>query len=578
MLLNLSQKIKAINNLIYLSILLLLFGLTVPAIAEDHVRVYLSDQNGNPVTNATMQMQVEPGSVLIGQDDESQTLSFRHTGSGEYRSEEPPLSGSHYQVELEVDAPGYAGQTFLLTESGRVRPEYRFTLEADGTREDDQQLSEDEDRVQSQTIMEPAPEPLTETPLEHEIISSSEYQDYRYRDPFQIAGLNNQGDQFSIDQEKQQIHFLLEEAGPTQSRTKDLYLNIEGLEDYTVELQRGRQEQTEMISEMVFMSMPDNSLFSRIRGAIDQVESGVKQEVYHLGSNSWRGEYFITITYSGEVEQEVLLSLIAQNPDELSSSIEELGRFLFAAPIAIQHLLGESELTHMSFVNYLIDIPSEIVTADEPSEHETESPPSVGDWPRDTETEVVEVTNPETGQVWMDRNLGASRAATSSTDEQAYGELYQWGRPADGHQKRDSETTSTLSDSDQPGHDNFILAPDNPYDWRSPQNDDLWQGVDGVNNPCPPGYRLPTAAEWQEEIETWDSEDASGAFGSPLKLPKAGRRGGSSGSLIDVGSFGDYWSSSVSGSNVWFLLFYSSHAGMYSYFRALGGSVRCLED
>ena len=113
MLLNLSQKIKAINNLIYLSILLLLFGLTVPAIAEDHVRVYLSDQNGNPVTNATMQMQVEPGTVLIGRDDESQTLSFRHTGSGEYRSEEPPLSGSHYQVELEVDAPGYAGQTFL---------------------------------------------------------------------------------------------------------------------------------------------------------------------------------------------------------------------------------------------------------------------------------------------------------------------------------------------------------------------------------------------------------------------------------------------------------------------------------
>lgn len=37
---------------------------------------------------------------------------------------------------------------------------------------------------------------------------------------------------------------------------------------------------------------------------------------------------------------------------------------------------------------------------------------------RDTTTEIVDVTNPATGQTWMDRNLGASRAATSPTDEQ----------------------------------------------------------------------------------------------------------------------------------------------------------------
>ena len=30
------------------------------------------------------------------------------------------------------------------------------------------------------------------------------------------------------------------------------------------------------------------------------------------------------------------------------------------------------------------------------------------------------------GQVWMDRNLGASRVATSFDDEEAYGDLYQW--------------------------------------------------------------------------------------------------------------------------------------------------------
>ena len=45
------------------------------------------------------------------------------------------------------------------------------------------------------------------------------------------------------------------------------------------------------------------------------------------------------------------------------------------------------------------------------------------------------VTNPATGRTWMDRNLGASRVATGNTDAEAYGDLYQWGRAADGHQK-----------------------------------------------------------------------------------------------------------------------------------------------
>ncbi|MBP3194028.1 InlB B-repeat-containing protein [Natronogracilivirga saccharolytica] len=197
----------------------------------------------------------------------------------------------------------------------------------------------------------------------------------------------------------------------------------------------------------------------------------------------------------------------------------------------------------------------------------------------DTETEVVEVTNPETGRTWMDRNLGASRAATSSTDSEAYGDLYQWGRGADGHQKRNSPTTSTLSSSDQPGHGSFITSSsDANWDWRSPQNDDLWQGVNGINNPCPAGYRLPTEAEWNAERNSWSSNNASGALNSPLKLPLAGFRHYSSGSLFDVGSYGDYWSSSVSGSDARRLVFDSSFASMGSDIRAIGVSVRCTKD
>jgi hypothetical protein len=60
-----------------------------------------------------------------------------------------------------------------------------------------------------------------------------------------------------------------------------------------------------------------------------------------------------------------------------------------------------------------------------------------------THTEMVEVRNPITGRVWMYRNLGASRAAMSSSDEDAYGDLYQWGWFGYGHQCRKSDTTST---------------------------------------------------------------------------------------------------------------------------------------
>jgi hypothetical protein len=43
------------------------------------------------------------------------------------------------------------------------------------------------------------------------------------------------------------------------------------------------------------------------------------------------------------------------------------------------------------------------------------------------------VTSPDTGKVWLDRNLGATQVATSKTDSAAYGHYYQWGRNDDGH-------------------------------------------------------------------------------------------------------------------------------------------------
>jgi len=202
-------------------------------------------------------------------------------------------------------------------------------------------------------------------------------------------------------------------------------------------------------------------------------------------------------------------------------------------------------------------------------------------------TDIVDVTNGATGKTWMDRNLGANRAATSSTDAESYGSLFQWGRFADGHQcvnryagdgVTTSATTTTLSNSDTPGHGDFILRNSGSNDWRSPRNDNLWQGTGGTNNPCPTSYRLPTETELNAERLSWSSNNSAGAFASPLKLPLAGYRLRSDGLLLNVGNQGGYWSSTVSSVSARYLYFNSSTSLMLNFFRANGFSVRCIKD
>jgi len=214
-------------------------------------------------------------------------------------------------------------------------------------------------------------------------------------------------------------------------------------------------------------------------------------------------------------------------------------------------------------------------------------------------TAVVEVINPVTGKTWMDRNLGAERVATSSTDALAFGDLYQWGRGADGHQWRNSLEQTTRSSLNQPGHNKFITvtrAATTTNDWRNPQNDGLWQGVTGINNPCPNGFRLPTDVEVRAERLTWSSQSHIGAFNSVLKLPLAGYRdiNGDVLSIAQGSAYGFIWTSSDSGTSPTAgdpYNQYKSDALAYNdtgdnpasafenpYDRARGYSVRCIKN
>jgi hypothetical protein len=89
---------------------------------------------------------------------------------------------------------------------------------------------------------------------------------------------------------------------------------------------------------------------------------------------------------------------------------------------------------------------------------------------------------------------------------------------------------------------------------------------------------VPTEAEWEAERVLFATNNAAGAFASKLKLPVAGYRNYPTGWLVDVGSSGNYWSSTVSVAHARNLYFGSSIANMYNTNRAYGFSVRCIKE
>ena len=185
------------------------------------------------------------------------------------------------------------------------------------------------------------------------------------------------------------------------------------------------------------------------------------------------------------------------------------------------------------------------------------------------------VTNTTTGKVWLDRNLGATQVASSYDDSNSYGHLYQWGRLTDGHQLRTSGLTYTQSSGDVPGNSNFIA---NSLDWRSPQNNSLWQGVTGINNPSPNGFRLPTEAEWDAERLSWSSNDTSGAYNSVLKLTMAGYRWYTDGQVQGLGTSANYWSSTIFGTKSYYLTWSDTNSYIENNFRTFAFPVRCIKD
>ena len=199
-----------------------------------------------------------------------------------------------------------------------------------------------------------------------------------------------------------------------------------------------------------------------------------------------------------------------------------------------------------------------------------------------TASEVSCITS-TTGQVWMDRNLGASRVSQSYDDEEAYGDLYQWGRGTDGHEKRDSDTTSTQSSTSTPGHGSFIIGWGRWFIMGEVDYESLWQGVSGVNNPCPSGFRLPTEVEYNNErAASWPN--TSEWFRDFLMFTVPGYRMNQNGNLVGEAYSGFYWTSTIETNHPLIKalrLYFGSVLNVYSpasYEVTDGFSVRCIKD
>ncbi|MCB4779079.1 MAG: fibrobacter succinogenes major paralogous domain-containing protein [Sulfurovum sp.] len=199
------------------------------------------------------------------------------------------------------------------------------------------------------------------------------------------------------------------------------------------------------------------------------------------------------------------------------------------------------------------------------------------------------VKSKNTGRIWLDRNLGAQKVAQSVWDLPAIGWYYQWGRETDGHQFINSPATEERSVTVfnvQHRYDNGMwaarrsrgfIAVSGHKDWldddsatmgersyrtnpmsfwyglqyfgvhfkveqgkggpdnRGWNRSNFWLLANGSNGVCPRGFRVPTAAEWHDELKHWT--DYKDAFNSELHLPLTGHRWDGNG-LLDLNDAG----------------------------------------
>ena len=193
-----------------------------------------------------------------------------------------------------------------------------------------------------------------------------------------------------------------------------------------------------------------------------------------------------------------------------------------------------------------------------------------------TVEEIPDISTSITGVVingirWATRNVDLSTANGFANNPEDAGMFFQWNR------NRGWSTTNPLrhwaNDAWREGGWNSTTPIGNS--WAT------------ANDPCPPGWRVPTQAQLQSlnnagSIWTQRNGVNGRLFGTApnqIFLPAVGYRHNSNGALHYVGTNGGYWSSALLGSTgARYLWFSSGSSSVRNRTRANGFSVRCVAE
>ena len=197
---------------------------------------------------------------------------------------------------------------------------------------------------------------------------------------------------------------------------------------------------------------------------------------------------------------------------------------------------------------------------------------------------------PADGRTWLDRDLGSPKVCETYMDSTCYGNLYQWGRGADGHQDRNATARNVNPDSFPYSSIYHETSSTGNFDWLSttagneqtsgfiPERIASWSSVSD-NSVCPKGWYVPTKDELTALADAEGIVDSSTAFASPLRFAVSGSRSNASANIEQASVEGYIWTTDTSdNTNTSYAFTYTDIETLWSRaYRATGYSVRCIK-